>query len=97
MWQWNMAGSGWGWWMVVGWIAMIVFWGLIIWLIVSLVSSLSQRGGSRARPGEPSPLEILEQRYARGEIDHQEFEERRRRLLGAADGERRSDRTPGTA
>src|SRR2546423_228086 len=38
---------------------------------------------SPATPRPDDPLEILRQRYARGEIDDQEYERRRRTLTGA--------------
>ena len=71
-----------------GWIFMVVFWGLIIWAIVALV-----RGGFRnghmcghnhsdgERGEEKSPLEILKERYAKGEIDKKEFEEKKKDLI----------------
>ncbi len=76
--MWHM-GDGWGWWMIFGWVWMVAFWGLIVWAVVTLVTRLS---GDQRRPPETSgPLQILEERYARGEISHEEFEERRRNLL----------------
>jgi putative membrane protein len=70
-------GMGWFWSiiMVVFWIAVIV--GIIFlirWLVIS-----SRTGGHVAR-SEDSPLEILKRRYARGEIDRQEFEEKKKDL-----------------
>jgi putative membrane protein len=86
--MWHM-GDGWGWWMVMGWIWMVVFWGLIIWGVFALASRLGR--GESAAEREPSALEILERRYARGELSHEEFEEMRRRLTG----EPASSRTAG--
>ncbi len=75
-------GWDWGWGhMLFGGLMMLVFWGGIILLIVLGVRWLGRGpesdSGSRARP---TPLEILEERFARGEIDKEEFEERRRML-----------------
>jgi putative membrane protein len=39
------------------------------------------RSPDQAPPGSRSAIEILEQRYARGEIDTEEFEGRRQRIL----------------
>lgn len=53
-----------------------------VWLLVRAIRGSDN--GARARPdGEgTSALSILEERYARGEIDHDEFQERRRALRG---------------
>jgi putative membrane protein len=58
---------------------MIVFWGLIIWGIIALVRYLS---GNRQN-GSPnnSALEILKSRYAHGEINKEEFEEKKKALI----------------
>lgn len=78
--KWYM-GNGWGWWMVFGWIWMVVFWGLIIWAVYTVISRLSApRGGGTA--DQSSAMEILERRYASGELTHEQFEEMRRRLTG---------------
>lgn len=70
------AGPGWG---LVGFLVMAAFWILVVMIIVGLVRG----GGTRRGPGAGS-LRILEERYAQGEIDREEFLERRRYLLGEA-------------
>jgi putative membrane protein len=67
MWEWH---SGWAWWwMVVG---MLVFWGLVAWVVVTLV-----RQGDRTRSGKgPRAQEILDERYAKGEIEDDEYRRR---------------------
>ena len=79
------AGEGWGWWMLFGWAWMIVFWGLIIWGVYTLVSRLS---GPRDGAGQSreTAQEILERRYASGELTHEQFEDMRRRLTGEGRG-----------
>jgi len=65
--------------MPFSWIFMILWWGLIIIGIVALIrwlADLSYRSNGR----EKSPLEILEERYAKGEIDKKEFEEKKKDL-----------------
>ena len=64
-------------------VLMVVFWGLIIAGIVALVRYLSgDRQGGRPDVGgrPPSAEEILAERFARGEIDADEYT-RRRELL----------------
>jgi len=68
-------GMGWFWniIMVVFWIAVIV--GIIFvirWFVISTGTS------GRATKMEDSALEILKKRYARGEIDKEEFEEKKK-------------------
>ena len=76
-----MGGGGWGH-MLFGGLMMLAFWVAVIVLIVVLVRWLtgSQGGEPPGAPGRSSALEILEERFARGEIDKDEFEERRRLL-----------------
>jgi len=70
MWDW----SGFSWlFMSIGIIWMIVFWGAIIWLIVWSIKRLSQSG--RTNDSSKTPYEILKERYARGEITREQFEQ----------------------
>lgn len=84
---WDTNGHmGGGWWIVMMF-GMVVFWGAVIVGIVWLA-----RGGSYAGPrddGSPgarreSPLEILDRRFAAGEISEDEYAQRRQVLTGAS-------------
>lgn len=78
--MWAETG-GWGWgWIGLGIVHMVLFWGLIILGIVALVKLVSDSGRS-ARSDEKTALEILKERYARGEIDRDEYLEKKRHLL----------------
>ena len=81
-WLWD-SGRGWGG-MMGGGVGMILFWGVIIVVIVLAVRRFGGFGPGResAAPTEKTPLQILQNRYARGEIDKQEYEERRKTLGG---------------
>ena len=70
------AGMGWG----FG-ILMFLFWALIIGLVVWVVVSLTRRNSSISHTTySNSALEILKERYARGEINRDEFEEKKKAL-----------------
>jgi putative membrane protein len=57
-------------------LAWLAFWIAVVVIVVRLLRS----GPATSRPS--SALRLLEERYARGEIDRDEFFERRRVLLG---------------
>ena len=67
--SWDM-GEGMGWWMFLGGLLSIAFWGAVIYLIVALV-----RGSGRsAHSPQDDPVAILQRRYTRGEIGRDEYE-----------------------
>lgn len=70
-------GMGWGWSliMIAFWIAVIIG---IIFLIRWIVVSTDKGRQSRQ---EDSALEILKRRYARGEINKEEFENKKKDLI----------------
>lgn len=75
--------SGWGWdHMIFGGLMMIAFWGGIIVLIVLLVRWLGAGSLSSqvSTPPRQTPLEILQRRFAKGEIDQSEYEQCRKLL-----------------
>jgi putative membrane protein len=77
MWDsWMMPGFG-----MWGGIMMLIFWGAVIVGVVFLVKWIvDQNRTTKRRDIDESPLEILQKRYAMGEITTQEFEEKKRDL-----------------
>jgi len=61
--------------MILFWILLIVGLAVLIRFLVVKTRSVSSIGGSRR-----NALEILEERYARGEIDKPEFEQKKHDL-----------------
>ncbi len=62
-----------GWWFMV--LLPLVVVALVVWALSASGRAFWARGGQYAR--ERSALELLEERFARGEIDREEFERRR--------------------
>jgi len=75
MWYWNNGGSHWWAWLLSG-VGMVVFWGLVIWLIVSLVRWNSPGHRSGTDPTGDNPETILKRRFAAGDIDEDEYRHR---------------------
>ncbi len=71
-----MIGTGMGLGFGLGWLAMVLFWVFVVagiaWLVLALGRSADDRGQHRVRAAS-----ILAERYARGEIDTQEFQARK--------------------
>ena len=64
--------EGMGWWMWFGAVWMFIFWGGLIGLTVWGITKLTKRGNSITRR---STLDLAEERYAKGEIKREEFEQ----------------------
>ncbi len=76
----HMWGYGGGW-MIFGTLMMVLVIAAIITLVVLLVRWLAGAAQApQAAPPAKTPLDILEERFAHGEIDADEFEERKRVL-----------------
>ncbi len=77
----HMWSGGWHGWFF-GPIMMIVFIAVVVVVVVLLVRWLggAGHGGAPHATLGKAPLDILKERFARGEIDKEEFEERRRVL-----------------
>lgn len=69
--------EGMGWWMVFGGVWMILFWGGLIALIVWGITKLSGRNGSTSKR---DPLDLAKERYAKGEISREEFNQLKKDL-----------------
>lgn len=78
MWDHN---DGMGWWMVIGSVWMVIFFILIIALVAWGIKSISGNSSSGSVGiGKNSALDIAKERYARGEISREEFEQIKRDL-----------------
>lgn len=69
---WGLHGFGFLW--------MLLFWALVIAAVVFLVRAIAGNGGEGRGAGRTGALELLEERYAKGEISQEEFEEKRKTL-----------------
>lgn len=76
-WRWHMHPIWWGAWGIGMMLMMLLFWVLVIvGLVVGIRWLVSQGRASRS----DSAVETLRQRYARGEINKDEFEAKKKDL-----------------
>lgn len=70
------------WWMIFGGVATCLFWvgvmGLVVWSIATLIT---HTGSGSRNTEKQNPLDIAKARYARGEINKEQFDEIKRGLL----------------
>ena len=79
MWNWDGSDWPWGWWMLAHgiWSLLSVVIIVVIVIVLARVLSGSGRGAHRRHA-----LAILEERYARGEIDRTEYLQKKQDLGG---------------
>ena len=77
--MWNFGNNPMGWGFGFGWIFMILWWFLIIAGIVAFIKWATAQSPA-SHNHQKSPLDILKERYAKGEIDRKEFEDKKKDL-----------------
>ncbi len=79
--MWGYMGDGYSWGgMAFGMISMLLFWFLLIAAVVVLARHAWGPGKSAEGRPEKTAIDILKERYARGEIEREEFEQKKRDL-----------------
>ena len=74
--MWWHNGLGWGGWVVMT-LTMVAFWSLVVLLMIVIFRGEGGRGRRAIPPpAEPDPMRILQERFARGEIDLAEYHAR---------------------
>lgn len=81
--MWNGPfGDGWGWFWPFHFIIPILFWvlvaALVVWLVRYALGSRERPPESQRQPG----LDVLENRYARGEINRDEYLQKKKDITG---------------
>ena len=79
---WMHGGWGWGW-MSLMMVGMVLFWGAIIFGVVWLIRGVARNGSTPAErlASRESPVQILERRFAEGEITEDDYRARREVLV----------------
>ena len=85
----NSTATSSGWWQYGEYFHSWFFFGSLFWLVplvilVAVVIILASRGSSSPKPAMSNPhdsaIQILEERYAKGEITKEQFEQMRKRI-----------------
>jgi len=83
------GGNHWGLWVLMI-VAMVVFWGALAWIIVTLIRHRANPAGptplapgSSSVPPSSDALRLLNERLARGDIDEDEYTRRRSLIEGS--------------
>ncbi|GGL58663.1 hypothetical protein GCM10014719_70080 [Planomonospora parontospora subsp. antibiotica] len=79
--MWWSNGGSWGGWIVMA-LAMVAFWALVIFGIIAVFRGTRDDPSART-PDDHCPWKILDERFARGEIDADEYRARQDALRTA--------------
>jgi putative membrane protein len=78
-------GYGWGAWLAMT-VGMVAFWALIAVAVVAVVRSMRDDNPRDVRPRDDAAARLLDERFARGDIDEQEYRTRRELLRSGQSG-----------
>lgn len=78
---WYHDGTGWGGWILMT-LAMVAFWALVVVAVVALFRGTQRSGGPTV--DRRDPMQVLDERFARGEIDEDEYHARSSVLRASA-------------
>jgi putative membrane protein len=78
MMHWGNYGT-YGWGMGLGWIWMLLVWGMIIGGVAYVIKTTTQKNG--ASNVSEIPIDVLKKRYAEGEISKEEYERMKNHLV----------------
>lgn len=76
-------GTGWGWWMPFHGLTTLLLIALVVIGTIVLIRSLTARDVAARRPPHSPGLGVLEERYAKGEIQREEYLQKKRDILGS--------------
>ena len=77
--MWGYGSWGWAGWLMMS-LVMLVFWGGLIFGGIALWRSAGRSERDHQQPGRPGPEQLLDERFARGELDAEEYRSRRELL-----------------
>lgn len=82
----NYSGGGFGWMMpfrfgFFGLIVILAWWVFIIWAIIAFARWVGQLAGGHPQRHVMSALGIAKERYAKGELNKEEYEEIKKELM----------------
>lgn len=78
-----MAGNYW-WMGIIMMVVQLLFWAVVIYLVYRLIKHYSTKSFKQSEIKDTA-MDILRERYAKGEIDSEEFSLRRNELLAKSD------------
>ena len=72
---WYNGGTGWAGWLVMV-VAMVAFWGLVIFAVIAIFRGIGKTNEPAKWRPRRDPMQILDERFARGELDLDEYHAR---------------------
>jgi putative membrane protein len=78
---WYYGGAGWAGWLVMA-VVMVAFWGLVVFAVVALFRGIGRTNEPADQTPRRDPLRILDDRFARGDLDVDEYHARQDVLRG---------------